>query len=101
MESQARTLEEMKTFRKRPRVLMRFFQRSRDKWKRKCRQAKADIKVHQARERDWRKSRDQWREKAEQHGEELERLRAENARLKTVASQSEQALRSKARRASH
>jgi chromosome segregation ATPase len=46
------------------RKLARFFEKSRDQWKAKCRKAKATIKLLKNRVRFLEKSREQWREKA-------------------------------------
>jgi len=85
MVSDARRVEEMELFRKRPGLLMRVLQRSRDKWKSKCQQAKGETRQSRQRVRDLQISRDQWRDQAEEHRLELERLRAENARLQALA----------------
>lgn len=90
MECQSRPLVEMETFQKRPLVLLRFFQKSRDRWKQRCRQAKSDTKSWRERERDVRKSRDQWRQKAQAHSTQLARLRAENAQLLTALEQGQE-----------
>lgn len=99
MKSGNRTVEEMSTFRKRPRVLARFFQRSRNQWKRKCEEAKALVKYWQVRGRDLEKSRQQWREVAEQQRLEVERLRQEKAELQALLEGRSQVLEPKARAA--
>jgi hypothetical protein len=70
--------------------LVRFFERSRDQWKAKCREAKRKLKSLKSRHRVLRKSRDQWREQAQRLRQEIAKvkvtereLRAEIDRLKT------------------
>jgi hypothetical protein len=48
-----------------PRVLVRFFQRSRDLWKAKYKKLQEKIKDFRTELRDLRRSRDRWRAKAE------------------------------------
>jgi hypothetical protein len=45
--------------------LARFFEKSRDQWKAKCREAKRMLKRLKSRNRFLQKSRDQWRQKAQ------------------------------------
>jgi predicted nucleic acid-binding Zn-ribbon protein len=66
----------------RPRVLAKFFQASRDKWKRKCQQAHAENKKLRDQARDVRESRQHWREQAEQAQCEKQRLAADVQLLK-------------------
>ena len=63
------------------RILLRFFRQSRNRWKAKYKELKKDLKRAENRARDVQKSRDAWREKAEQAKAEAEACRAENARL--------------------
>ncbi len=59
------------------RKLLRFFERSRDGWKRKCKEAKVTVKRLANRVRSLEKSRDQWKERVARQREELGRLRQE------------------------
>ena len=59
------------------RKLMRFFERSRDTWKRKCQEAKALVKRLTNGMRALQRSRDRWKALAQQRQEELRRLRRE------------------------
>ena len=67
------------------RKLLPFFQRSRDGWKRKCREAKATIKRLGNRVRSLEKSRDRWKEEAKRGREELRTLRRELEKQKQAA----------------
>lgn len=64
-------------FRSPARVLAACFLRSRDKWKRKYRDLKAEFKRYQVRVHDATQSRERWREKAEAKERELAALQAE------------------------
>jgi chromosome segregation ATPase len=63
------------------RVLLRFFERSRNRWKEKCKALKKEKKRLENRARDQAKSRDNWREKAERWQTEAAVSKAEIARL--------------------
>ena len=67
------------------RKLVRFFERSRDGWKRKCLEAKVAVKRLANRVRSLQKSRDQWKEQAMGQREELRRLRQELEKQKHAA----------------
>lgn len=69
-------------FRSPPRVLLDWFQRSRDKWKRKYLEAKAELKKFKVRVLDVNRSRDRWKEKAKATERELEALQEELERLR-------------------
>jgi len=75
---------EEKTYRSPLRKLLRFFQRSRDGWKRKHQQAKVVSKRLSNRVRKLEASRDQWKERAKQGQQELRRLREELAAEKNA-----------------
>lgn len=66
----------------RPRVLAKSFQASRDKWKRKCQQARGENKKLRDQARDVRESRHKWRDKAEQAQREIQCLATEVQLLK-------------------
>jgi hypothetical protein len=61
---------------------LRFFARSRDAWKAKCREAKVHNKRLGNQVRAVEKSRRQWRDLAEQRGERIDELECELAELK-------------------
>lgn len=84
MATAARTMDE---FRSPVPKLLRFFQSSRDKWKRKCHEAKHQCKLLRNQVRAVEKSRAQWRSRAEllerqlcQHQPELNNLKSTAAR---------------------
>jgi SMC interacting uncharacterized protein involved in chromosome segregation len=64
------------------RVQAWFLQRSRNNWKQKYMELKADQKRLQNRVNDVSKSREQWREDAKQSAQRLEEKEAENAALR-------------------
>jgi hypothetical protein len=59
-----------------------FLERSRNNWKRKYMQVKADEKRLQNRVRDVTKSREQWREESKESQQRVQELEAENAALR-------------------
>ena len=61
-------------YKSRPKLLLKFFRDSRDKWKDKCKAAKAALKNVQNRSRWLETSRDQWKARAQQLQAELEQL---------------------------
>jgi len=74
MDGQAKSLHDFKS----PvRVLAAFFQKSRDNWKQKCMEVKAELKRWKVRVADVCKSRDAWRSKAEIMQKEIEALQAQ------------------------
>jgi hypothetical protein len=71
------TENEAREFRSPQRKLVRFFERSRDKWKRKCMAAKQRCKLLANQVRAVERSRAQWRDQAEaarQRVQELEQV---------------------------
>ncbi len=56
-----------------------FLRRSRNNWKRKYKQLKADAKRLQNRVSDVTRSRDRWREQAQRQGERISELEAGHA----------------------
>ena len=62
--------------------LARFFEKSRDQWKAKCREAKRMLKCLRSRNRFLQKSRDQWRQKAKQLAQELAEAQAVERELR-------------------
>ncbi len=76
---------ESREFRSPQRKLVRFFQRSRDNWKRKCREAKQRCKLLANQVRAVEKSRERWHAEAEaarRRVEELEQTLAEQKRYR-------------------
>ena len=65
------------TYKSRPRVLLEFFRRSRDNWKRKCQEAKASLKLAKNQNRAVQESRAKWRAEAKELEAELRRMREE------------------------
>lgn len=70
------------TYKSRIKVLMEFFRRSRDGWKRKCIEAKAALKKAQNRNRWLQSSRDHWKSRARELDAELRRLREEQKAIR-------------------
>lgn len=62
--------------------MLPFFERSRDKWKQRCRETKVVLKRTKNRAGALLKSRDRWKGLARERGEEVERLRRELAAQK-------------------
>ena len=65
------------TYKSRPKLLVEFFRRSRDKWKDKCKAAKEELKKANNLNHWLETSRDQWKARARQSQAEAERLREE------------------------
>ena len=62
------------TYKTRIKVLVEFFRRSRDGWKRKCIHAKAELKKSYNLNRWLETSRDNWKRRAKQLEAEVQRL---------------------------
>lgn len=77
----ARDAKEYSLMESRPRFLAQTFQKSRDNWKRKCQEAKAEIKSLRDRIRDLELSRAKWRDDAETFQRDQQNLREEVERL--------------------
>jgi septal ring factor EnvC (AmiA/AmiB activator) len=69
--------QESPEYRSPRRVLVRFFEKSRDLWKAKHQTLQERIKAFRTEVRDLRRSRDRWRVKAEALERQIEELRAE------------------------
>ena len=67
------------TYKSPTRKLVRFFESSRNKWKRKCLDAKAVIKKLKTHVRAVEKSRDHWKQLAREQRERADRLEREVA----------------------
>lgn len=78
-------------FRSTPKKLARWLFESREKWKRKYRALKAQMKRFQVQLSDVRKSREQWRERAQYSAKELEQMKAEAERLRKQVEQAVEA----------
>ena len=75
--------KEYELMEKRPRVLANSFRKSRDNWKRKCQEAKAEVKSFRDRMRDLELSRSRWRDDAEEAQREKQRLQEEIEQLQS------------------
>jgi chromosome segregation ATPase len=63
--------------------LMRFFEVSRDQWKKKHHELKAELKLAHNQVRAVEKSREMWRERAEESAQRVRQLEAERTEAKT------------------
>jgi len=79
--------EKEEGFRSPPRVLVDWFQRSRDNWKSKHMTVKAELKKFKVRVSDVSKSRDCWKEKAKASERDLALLQGELERLRQQVSE--------------
>ncbi len=77
MIKEARIVMEDRQYKSPLRKLLRFFESSRDGWKRKCKEGKVTVKRLANRVRSLQKSRDQWKEQSGRQREELRQLRQE------------------------
>ena len=75
--------KEYELMEKRPRVLANSFRKSRDNWKRKCQETKAEVKSFRDRVRDLELSRSKWRDDAEEAQREIQRLQEEIEQLQS------------------
>ena len=71
------TVVEGATYKSRPKLLLSFFKRSRDGWKRKCKKAKEQLKLAKNQNRAVEKSRARWKSRAKELEAELEQVRRE------------------------
>jgi chromosome segregation ATPase len=62
--------------------LLRFFEASRDQWKKKHHEVKAELKLAHNQVRAVEKSRDMWRERAEESAQRVRQLEVELAEVK-------------------
>ena len=79
------TMEEETNYKSRPKLLLRFFVRSRNNWKRKCRQAKAELKLAKNQNRAVQKSRAHWKALSKELRAELQQTRRQLEAEKTRA----------------
>src|SRR4030042_2354537 len=70
-----------KEYRSPVRKLARFFEKSRDQWKAKCREAKRRIRLLKSRIRFLEESRDRWRQRAKEMKQELAEAEAREREL--------------------
>lgn len=75
--------DDISTFKSPRHVLVRSFLRSRENWKQKYMEIKAEIKRFKNQAGDARRSREQWKEKAESAQAEVRWLQAELAELQS------------------
>jgi hypothetical protein len=66
--------------------LLRFFQKSRDKWKAKCRQSKKEVKSLKIRLAKMKASRDRWKQRAQQSVEAIASAETGEPTIKNPAS---------------
>jgi len=71
-----------KVYKSPKRKLVRFFEKSRDNWKRKYKEAKKTIRYLKDRMRSLEKSRDYWKEQAREANEKLKIYEAEKNKKK-------------------
>lgn len=71
------TMIEGMTYKSRPKLLLDFFKRSRDNWKRKCKQTKAELKLAKNQNRAVQKSRASWKTRAKELEAKVQRLQRE------------------------
>lgn len=85
MESRTVASDVVSEFKSPLRILVRFFERSRDNWKRKHMELKVEIKRFRNQAADARRSRERWRAKAEAFAADVKRLEAERDAWKLQA----------------
>lgn len=88
-------------FRSRPGALAWAFRKSRDRWKAKYVELKAELKRHTNRVADVTKSREQWRKRAEAARDQLGARDAEITALRTRVATLELQVEKKAMRSNH
>lgn len=71
------SIQNKKEYKSSSRKLAKFFEKSRDQWKTKCRESKIKVKYLNNRVRDLEKSRQKWKQKAKKLETELKKLEAE------------------------
>jgi chromosome segregation ATPase len=76
--------DEHKPYKSPQRKLVKFFERSRDQWKGKCREAKAGLKTFKKKLRGVQARQQRWKSRVQALEEELARLRAENRVLQAA-----------------
>lgn len=84
---------EISHFKSPKRMLVRFFRQSRDRWKRKCKELRADLKRVRVRMYDLNESQQHWKHRAQQRLKEQEQLQAQLGELKGQLAQAQEALK--------
>lgn len=79
------TMEQETNYKSRPKLLLRFFVKSRNNWKRKCRQAKGELKLAKNQNRAVQKSRAYWKALSKELRAELQQTRRQLEEEKTRA----------------
>lgn len=79
------TMERETNYTSRPKLLLRFFVKSRNNWKRKCRKAKAELKLAKNQNHAVQKSRVHWKALSKQLRFELQETRRQLEEEKTGA----------------
>lgn len=74
-----------KQYRSPTKKLLKFFENSRDKWKKKCLEAKRRVKLLHTKVADLQASRERWKKEAKHLRSEILQLRAELEEQKTIA----------------
>lgn len=70
-----------KTYKSPKHKLLKFFEKSRDAWKQKCREAKRTVKRLKDRIRFLEQSKEQWKNRAQELEKEVKRLHAQQRSL--------------------
>jgi len=78
------TMERKTVYKSRTKVLLRFFEESRNNWKRKCRKAKENLKLAKNQVRAVEKSRAHWKALNKQLRRELQETRRQLEAQKTA-----------------
>lgn len=68
-------VEKEREYKSRPKLLVRFFEKSRDRWKVKCQDAKFQLKLARNKIRAMQKSRTAWKTEAKRLEAELQETR--------------------------
>lgn len=82
MDAVVNAKDDLSSYRSPRRVLADWFRKSRNNWKQKYADLKAEIKRFRNRAYDLEKSRDHWKEQAAAHQQQLDALQAQVERLK-------------------
>ena len=86
MEAAMIASNEQKAFRSPQAKLLRFFEKSRNGWKRKCREAKDDVKRLSNNVAALQRSRNRWKVLAQERSDEIRQLRQELEEAKNQSS---------------
>jgi len=83
LQDQQQQSTQPKKFRSPTRVLVAFFQKSRDQWKQKYMSIKQELKRLKVRVYDVTKSREHWKQLAQEHQEQVKELQGEVQELQS------------------